>query len=163
SELAARGIESEFRGGLRVTSADAVNVVRDVLASIGSDLVKSLQSSGVAATAIGANEHGVFTARRVGTLIDGVAIDLGRVGEAVSVDTAAILSVLDAGGVPVVSAIGTEVNGEGLLNINADAAASSLSVALAAECLLLLTDVDGLYRDWPNRESLVGLIDAVEV
>lgn len=163
TELAARGVESEFRSGLRVTSVDAVNVVREVLARIGSELVQSLQSSGVSATAIGGHEHDVFAARQIGTMVDGAMMDLGRVGDAVSVDTAAILSMLNAGGVPVVSAIGTDVSGGGLLNINADAAASSLAAALAADWLLLLTDVDGLYLDWPNRESLVGVIDTDEV
>ncbi len=163
SELAASGLASEFRGGLRVTSVDAVHVVRNVLVRIGSELVQSLQSSGASATAVGGHENKVFTARRVGTIVDGVMVDLGRVGEAVTVDTTAILSVLDAGGVPVVSAIGTDVSDGGLLNINADSAASSLAAALAADWLLLLTDVDGLYLDWPHRESLVSLMDTDEV
>ncbi len=163
TELDARGVTSEFRGGLRVTSDEAVHVVREVLVRIGSELVQALAASGVSATAVGGDEHEVFTARQVGTIVDGATVDLGRVGEAVRIDTRAILSVLADGGVPVVSAIGThEVDG-GLLNINADAAASSLAMALGAEWLMLLTDVDGLYLDWPNRQSLAGTIDTDEV
>lgn len=162
-ELAARGLESEFRGGLRVTSRDAVRVVRDVLVRIGTELVQSLNSSGVTATAIAGDGQRIFAARQTGTVIDGVLVDLGQVGEVASVDASAIQSVLDSGGVPVVSAIGTDVAGGDLLNINADVAASSLASALAADWLLLLTDVDGLYLDWPNRDSLVRVIDTDEV
>lgn len=159
SELASRGVESEFRGGLRVTSLAAVGAVRDVLVRIGSELVESLKLAGASAVAFAGHEQELFMARKVGTIVDGAMVDLGQVGEAVSVEASDIVAVLDAGGVPVVSAIGTDVDDGELLNINADAAASSLAVELAAHWLLVLTDVDGLYRDWPNRDSLVGVID----
>lgn len=163
SALAARGLQSEFRGGLRVTSLDAVEVVRDVLVTIGSDLVAALDAAGASAVAIAGAEHDVFAARKVGTIVDGESVDLGQVGEAVTVATARAVAILDAGGVPVVSAIGRDLKDGELLNINADAAASSLAASLSAQWLLLLTDVDGLYRDWPDRDSLVGRINADEV
>lgn len=161
--LAARGIANEFRGGLRVTSLQAVDVVREVLVHIGAGLVTAFRSIDASAAAISGDEHNLLTARRTGTVVNGVAVDLGQVGDVTRVDTSIIDSVLDAGEIPVVSAIAREeISGE-LLNINADAAASSLAVALRAEWLLLLTDVAGLYRDWPNRDSLVTHIDTDEV
>ncbi len=163
SELAARAIESKFRGGLRVTSLPAVAAVHDVLVRIGVELVASLEVAGVSAVSFAGDERGLFAARKVGTVVNGEMIDLGQVGEALSVETSMISATLDAGGVPVISAIGTDVLDGELLNINADAAASSLAVALAADWLLLLTDVDGLYRDWPNRNSLIRTIDVEAV
>lgn len=166
SELVARGIRSEFRGGLRVTTADAVAVVRDVLTRLGAELAARLEAAGGWATAIaaaGAGEHGLFSARRTGTVVDGEVVDLGHVGEITNVDGAAVRAVLAAGGIPVVSAIATEDGTGELLNVNADSAAASLAIALGADRLLLLTDVAGLYRDWPNRDSLVGTIDTAEL
>lgn len=173
TELAVRGIHSEFRGGLRVTTADAIQVVRDVLVRIGSELADGVNASGLPADALAGDAHGLFSAVRAGTVIDGTPVDIGQVGEIVSVDTTAVRSALDAGRVPVVSAIARnaiakdatarDVHSGDLLNINADAAASSLAVALGADWLILLTDVAGLYRDWPNRESLVTQIDSDEL
>src|SRR5690606_26221509 len=135
---------SEFRGGLRVTTADAVAVVRDVLTRLGAELVARLEAAGASATAIAApraGEHGLFAARRTGTVVDGEAVDLGRVGEITKVDGHAVRAVLEAGGIPVVSAIATEEGTGELLNVNADSAAASLAIALGADRLLLLTDV----------------------
>lgn len=163
AELSSRGLTSVFRGGLRVTSLAAVGVVRDVLMGIGAELVASLDVAGASAVAVDSHEKVVFVARKSGTVVDGAVVDLGQVGEAVSVETSDILAILAKGGVPVVSAIGRDVSDGELLNINADAAASSLAVALCAKWLLLLTDVDGLYRDWPDRASLISSINIDEV
>lgn len=162
SELIARGIHSEFRGGLRVTTAEAVQVVRDVLVRIGADLAEGVSAAGRLATAVAGGEHELFTAERAGTLVCGEWVDLGHVGKLTRVEPAAVIAVLDGGGIPVVSAIARDAAGD-LLNINADAAAAGLAVALRADWLVLLTDVAGLYRDWPNRDSLVGEIDAGEL
>ena len=163
AELGARGITTEFRGGLRVTSAQAVDVVRDVLVRMGTELVTSFESVGASAVAIGGHEHHLFTARKAGTVVDSTLVDLGRVGDVTNVNTSAIDAAIEAGMIPVVSAVArNETNGE-LLNVNADAAASALAIALRAEWLLLLTDVAGLYLDWPNRDSLVSHIDTDDV
>ena len=166
AELIAHGIRSEFRGGLRVTTPDAVAVVRDVLTRIGAELAARIQAAGGAAVAIavaGDGEPAIFTARRTGTVVDGEPVDLGRVGEIVAVDSRPVQAVLSAGGIPVVSATATEEGSWGLLNVNADTAAGSLAIAVSADRLLLLTDVAGLYRDWPNRDSLVTTIDTAEL
>lgn len=167
AELVARGISNEFSGGLRVTSPDAAIVVRDVLVRLGSELVVQLTSAGgnaIAMATVSPSGGGVlFAARRIGTVVDGQPVDLGRTGEATRVDVASIAAVLDAGSIPVISAIGVEEGTGDLLNINADSAASSLAVAVRADWLLLLTDVAGLYRHWPNRDSLVTTIDTDEL
>lgn len=165
--LAARGIPSEFRAGLRVTSPDAAVVVRDVLVQLGTELAAQLEAAGGQAEALATQPTGkdgvLFAARRIGTIVDGQPVDLGRAGEATTVDAPSITAALDAGRIPVVSAIGIEEGTGDLLNINADSAAGRLAVAVQADWLLLLTDVAGLYRDWPNRDSLVATIDTVEL
>lgn len=163
AELARHGIESEFRGGLRVTTADAVQVVREVLVALGVELAERLEAAGGSARAFAGDRGGLFAARRTGTIVAGEAVDLGHVGEVTHVDAASVLAALQAGQIPVVSAIAPEEGSGALLNVNADSAAASLAVALGAHWLLLLTDVPGLYRDWPNRDSLVSAIDTDEL
>lgn len=163
SELVARGIPSEFRGGLRVTSPEAVEVVQDVLVRIGSELAERLTASGGTPAALAGGDDGLFSARVAGTLVNGQHVDLGRVGEVLRVETSSVGALLDAGGIPVVSAIARESASGGLLNVNADAAAAALAAALTAKWLVLLTDVSGLYRNWPGDPTLVPAIDADEV
>jgi acetylglutamate kinase len=156
------GIESEFRGGYRVTSPEAMDVVRMVLTGqINRELVGNINHHGPLAAGISGEDAGLFGARKRTALIDGVTVDLGQVGDVVSVDPAAVLAQLEAGRIPVVSSIAPDLESPGdSLNINADAAASALAVALGAAKLVILTDVAGLYRDWPDRESLVPVIDS---
>lgn len=163
--LAARGIPSEFRGGLRVTNTAAIDVVRTVLATEVGPLIASLISEhGVSAHAVSGETGGLFTAARRGTVVDGQQVDLGFVGEVTAVDPAIVTSLIDAGQIPVVSSIAPDgADPRHSLNINADSAAASLAVALGAEKLVILTDVAGLYRDWPNRESLVSTISVDEL
>ncbi len=163
SELVARGIHSEFRGGLRVTTPEAISVVNDVLVRIGSDLTTLLNSAGGSSVALAGDDHGLFSARRASTRVDGETVDLELVGEIMSVTTAKVEAALDGGHVPVVSAIARDVETGVLLNVNADAAAGALAAALGANWLLLLTDVAGLYRDWPDRQSLISSVDTAEL
>ena len=164
-ELVARSIPSEFRGGYRVTSPEAIGVVRDVLRDqVGAELVALINDHGDLATGFSGDEHGLFTGVRKGVVIDGETVDLGLVGDVVEVDPATVLAELDAGRIPVIStvALDRDVPG-GLLNVNADSAAASLAVALDAEKLVVLTDVAGLYRDWPDEDSLVSHITSPEL
>ncbi len=167
AELTRRGIASEFRGGLRYTSSEAVLAVRDVLVALGTELAGRITAAGGSAVAVPGHEGTLFTAVRTGTIVDSLPVDLGRVGEVTAVDPGSLTAILDGGGIPVVSAVATEVGqgGEGgeLLNVNADSAAASIAVALGAERLILLTDVAGLYRDWPNLDSLISTIDTEEL
>lgn len=163
--LAERGIFSEFRGGLRVTSPEALEVVREVLTGeVGPELAALINRHGLLGTAISGETDRLLEGTRRGTIVDGETVDLGLVGDVTAVNPAAVVAILDAGRIPVVSSMATDAapGGQGL-NVNADSAAAALAVALGAAKLVILTDVAGLYRDWPNRDSLVSVIDATEL
>ncbi|MFO7690542.1 MAG: acetylglutamate kinase [Cryobacterium sp.] len=155
------GIESEFRGGYRVTTPEAMEVVRMVLTGqINRDLVSHINQHGPLAAGLSGEDAGLFRGRRRGVVIDGEQVDLGLVGDVVGVDPEAVHAQLNAGRIPVVSSIAPDMHVPGQsLNVNADAAAATLAIALGAAKLVILTDVQGLYSDWPNRESLVSVID----
>jgi len=155
-------IPSEFKGGYRVTSTEAISVVRMVLTGqINPQLVAKINAHGPLATGLSGEDAGLFGGRRRGVVIDGVEHDLGRVGDVEQVDPRPILDQLAAGRIPVVSSIAPDLDNRGhSLNVNADAAAAALAVALGAAKLVILTDVPGLYADWPNRESLVSRLTA---
>jgi acetylglutamate kinase len=159
------GIESEFRGGYRVTSPEAMDVVRMVLTGqVSRDLVGHMNEHGPLAASISGEDAGLFVGERRGVVIDGEMVDLGLVGDVVAVDPEAVHALIDAGRIPVVSSIAPDKDTPGQsLNVNADAAAASLAVALGAAKLVILTDVAGLYSDWPNTDSLVSEITADEL
>jgi acetylglutamate kinase len=159
------GIPSEFRGGYRVTTPETMDVVRMVLTGqVSRELVTLINEHGPLASAISGEDAGLFGGRKRGAVIDGETVDIGLVGDVVQVDPAAVLAEVEAGRIPVVSSIAPDLDVPGQsLNVNADSAAAALAVALCAEKLVVLTDVAGLYRDWPNRDSLVSKIDAAEL
>ena len=164
AELTRRGIPSEFKGGYRVTTEESIGVVRQVLAEqVGGELVGLINEHGDLGTGISGDEGGLFRGDRRGALVDGELVDLGLVGEVSSVDPAAVIAALDAGRIPVISTVAVENGSTGILNVNADSAAAALAVALGAAKLVVLTDVAGLYKDWPNRDSLVSEIDSDEL
>jgi acetylglutamate kinase len=163
--LARLGIESEFRGGYRVTTPEAMDVVRMVLTGqINRDLVSHINAHGPLAAGLSGEDAGLFRGRRRGVVIDGEEVDLGLVGDVIGVDPEAVHAQLNAGRIPVISSIAPDVDVPGQsLNVNADAAAAALAVSLKAAKLVILTDVAGLYSDWPNRDSLVSVIDVQEL
>lgn len=164
AELTRRGIPSEFRGGYRVTTEESIGVVRQVLAEqVGGELARLINEHGDLATGISGDEHGLFRGNRRGAIVDGELVDLGLVGEVTSVNPVAVHEVLDAGRIPVISTVAVEDGTSGILNVNADSAAAALAVALGAAKLVVLTDVAGLYKDWPNRDSLVTEIGSDEL
>ncbi|MET2012303.1 acetylglutamate kinase [Microbacterium chocolatum] len=158
-------IPSEFKGGYRVTSTEAISVVRMVLTGqINPQLVGKINAHGPVATGLSGEDAGLFGGRRRGVVIEGIEHDLGRVGDVVEVDPRPIHDQLDAGRIPVVSSIAPDLDHPGhSLNVNADAAASALAVALGAAKLVVLTDVPGLYADWPRRDSLVSHLTSTEL
>lgn len=161
--LARLGIESEFRGGLRVTTPEAVEVVRMVLVGqVQRDLVGLINSHGPHAVGLSGEDAGLFRAEITPAIIDGEPVDIGMVGDVVEVSPQAILDLIDAGRVPVVSTIAPNGAGQ-LLNVNADTAAAALAVALDAAKLVVLTDVEGLYSSWPDKASLVQKIGCDEL
>ncbi|ALG08111.1 acetylglutamate kinase [Kibdelosporangium phytohabitans] len=157
------GIESEFRGGLRVTTPEAMDVVRMVLVGqVGRELVGLINAHGPYAVGISGEDAHLFTAERRGLEIDGREVDLGLVGDVVTVNPAAVEDIVAAGRIPVVSTVAPDIDGV-VHNVNADTAAAALAVALKARKLVVLTDVEGLYKNWPDRSSLVQRIDAAEL
>ncbi|MET0469016.1 MAG: acetylglutamate kinase [Aeromicrobium sp.] len=152
------GIESEFRGGLRVTTPETMDVVRMVLTGqVGRELVGLLNQHGDLAVGMSGEDGGLFTAQKTMPVIDGVETDIGLVGEVVGVRPEAVQDLIDAGRIPVVSTVAPDASGQ-VHNVNADTAAAALAVALGAEKLLVLTDVEGLYADWPNSSDVIGEI-----
>ncbi|MDH2416343.1 acetylglutamate kinase [Nocardioides sp. CER19] len=152
------GIESEFRGGLRVTTPEAMDVVRMVLVGkVQRELVGLLNQHGPLAVGLSGEDAGLFTAIPANTVVDGEEVDLGLVGEVSEVRPDAVLDLIEAGRIPVISSVAPDADGQ-VHNVNADTAASALAVALGAAKLLVLTDVEGLYRDWPSSDDVIGEI-----
>ena len=163
--LARLGIESEFKGGFRVTTPEAMDVVRMVLTGkVSRELVGLINKHGPMAVGLSGEDGGLFRAKQRYAEVDGKKVDVGLVGDVVEVNPTAVLDLLDAGRIPVVSTIAPDVlDPTKVLNVNADTAAAALAVALGARKLIVLTDVEGLYTDWPNKESLVSEITAPEL
>ena len=156
SRLADLGLKSEFVDGLRVTSSEAISVIRDVLMDeISTPLANMIEISGAKSAVFNGETEGLFKASIT-------RADLGLVGEVVEVNASVIAQSLEANLIPVISTVAPDSSGQ-LVNVNADLAASSLAAALGAEKLVVLTDVPGLYSDWPNRDSLVSELTASEL
>ena len=157
------GIEGEFKGGFRVTSPEIMDVVRMVLfGQVGRDLVNLINSHGPYAVGTSGEDAGLFTATKRMVNVNGELTDIGLVGDITDVNPSAVMDIIEAGRIPVVSGIAPGTDGE-VYNINADSAAGALAQALGAERLVMLTNVEGLYTDWPNKESLVSKIEATQL
>ncbi|HEV7453008.1 MAG TPA: acetylglutamate kinase [Pseudonocardiaceae bacterium] len=152
------GIAGEFRGGLRVTTPETIDVVRMVLfGQVGRELVGLVNAHGPFAVGISGEDAHLFTAARCTATVDGEQVDVGLVGDVVAVNPDAVLDIVNAGRIPVVSGLAPDTDGV-VHNINADTAAAALAVALSAGKLVVLTDVEGLYADWPDRSSLLSQV-----
>jgi acetylglutamate kinase len=149
------GIESEFKGGLRVTTPEAMDVVRMVLVGqVQRELVGLINQHGHIAVGLSGEDAGLFTAKATNTVVDGEEVDLGLVGEVSRVRPEAVYDLVDAGRIPVISSVAPDDNGL-VHNVNADTAAAALAIALKAEKMMVLTDVEGLYRDWPDSDDVI--------
>lgn len=163
ARLAELGIESEFRGGFRVTTSETISIVRDVLRDqISAQLATLIQDAGAKTLVMSGEDANLFRAEKTALETEGGPVDIGLVGEVTQVNPRIVLEALEAGKIPVISTVAPTTSG-GLLNVNADLAAAALAVALGAEKLMVLTDVPGLYSDWPNRDSLVSEITSREL
>ncbi|WJZ02530.1 acetylglutamate kinase [Corynebacterium freiburgense] len=157
------GLEGEFRGGFRVTTPEVMDIVRMVLfGQVGRDLVGLINSHGPYAVGTSGEDAGLFTATKRFVTINGEPTDIGLVGDITEVNPSALMDIIDAGRIPVVSTIAPGIDGQ-VYNVNADTAAGALAEALGAERLVMLTNVEGLYTDWPDRSSLVSLIKVGEL
>jgi acetylglutamate kinase len=161
--LSRLGISSEFKGGLRVTTPEAMDVVRMVLVGqVGRELVNLVNSYGPFAVGLSGEDGGLFTAVRRPAYVDGQPVDVGLVGDVESVNVSAVTDLIAAGRIPVVSTVAPDADGI-LHNLNADTAAAALAIALEARKLVVLTDVPGLYTRWPDETSLVRQIGTDEL
>jgi acetylglutamate kinase len=154
------GIPGEFRGGFRVTTAEAMDVVRMVLVGqVGRELVGLINQHGPLAVGMSGEDAGLLTATRRTVLVDGVPTDVGLVGDVASVNPDALSDILQAGRIPVIATVAPDEHGV-VHNINSDTAAAAIAEALHAAKLVILTDVEGLYADWPDESSLISRISA---
>jgi len=157
------GIVSEFAGGLRVTTPEAMDVVRMVLTGqVQREIVGLINEHGSFAVGLSGEDANTMTARQRHAVIDGRQVDIGRVGDVVTVDPQVLSALMADGRIPVVSSVARAEDG-GVYNVNADTAAAALAVGLAAEKLVVLTDVEGLYADWPASDQVVSQLDADEL
>jgi acetylglutamate kinase len=162
--LKAEEITSEFIGGFRVTTPEIFEVVERVLAEeVGPAVARSLQKAGVNAVALSGRTSESLIAEPLRKLVDGTAADLGLVGVITAVNPQAIKNALKGGQVPVISPIAIDESFKGGLNVNADLAAAAIAGALDAQCLIIMTDVAGIYRSWPDTSSLISEISAAEL
>lgn len=149
------GIDSEFVGGLRRTTPEVMDVVGMVLVGqVQRELVGLLNDHGPFAVGLSGEDAHLFTAERRGVLVDGEHLDIGLVGDVVGVRPDFVERLLDDGLIPVVSTVARDLTGQ-THNVNADTAASALAVALQARKLVVLTDVEGLYADWPASSEII--------
>jgi len=163
SMLGRLGLESEFRGGLRVTTPEAADVVRMVLVGqVGRQLVGLINEHGPYAVGMSGEDARLFTAVRRPAYVDGEPVDVGLVGDVAHVNAVAVTDLIAAGRIPVIATVAPDTDGV-LHNLNADTAAGALAVALGARKLIVLTDVEGLYADWPDRSSLISRLTADEL
>ncbi len=149
------GLTSEFRNGLRVTTPEVMQIARMVLLSVGKDLAGALARAGAKAVSLSGEDGGLITARRVPQ-------DIGLVGDVGSIDPSLIHTLTGAGYIPVISTLAPDIDGVPH-NLNADIAAGGLAIALRAAKLVMITDVPGLYRNWPDASSLIEKITAQEL
>ncbi|MDQ1647067.1 MAG: acetylglutamate kinase [Cryptosporangiaceae bacterium] len=157
------GIDSEFRGGLRVTTPETMDVVRMVLmGQVNRQLVGLINEHGPFAVGMSGEDAQLLTAARRLATVDGELVDVGLVGDVAQVDTGAIRALLDVGRIPIISTVAPDVDGQ-IHNLNADTAAAALAEALGAQKLVILTDVEGLYADWPDPSSLISQLSADEL
>lgn len=159
--LMAASITSDFIGGFRVTTSEIFTVVEDVLSNqVGPALAATLTESGVTAFAMSGRHSGTIFGRKQKSLVNGEVADLGLVGEVVKVDPETIHLLLEKGITPVISPIANDIDSNGGLNVNADIAAAAVAGALSADQLIIMTDVPGIYRSWPDKNSLIQEITA---
>ena len=157
------GVASEFRGGYRVTTPETMKIVRMVLVGgVNSEVVGAINAHGPFAVGLSGEDAHLFTAERRDVVVDGEPVDIGLVGDVVDVQPQILTALLDEGKVPVVATVGRGADGE-VYNVNADSAAAAVAVAVGAEKLVVLTDVEGLFADWPAAQAEDGRAGAAEV
>jgi acetylglutamate kinase len=162
--LKAKGIVSTWIGGFRVTTKEIFDVVEDVLVNqVGNEVAATLGKAGIKAQAMSARTLPTVIANRRTQLIDGTPADLGFVGNVQRVNPSALLELLNQGVIPVVAPVSSDEDLKTGLNVNADFAAAAIAASLQASSLIVMTDVAGIYRNWPDKDSLIESISASDL
>ena len=162
--LKAKGIVSTWVGGFRVTTKEIFDVVEEVLVNqVGNEVAATLGKAGIKAQAMSARTLPTVIASRRTQLIDGTPADLGFVGNVTQVNPSGLHELINQGIVPVVAPVSSDQDLETGLNVNADFAAAAIAAALGASSLIVMTDVAGIYRNWPDKDSLIETISAAEL
>ncbi|MFI9585738.1 acetylglutamate kinase [Streptomyces sp. NPDC052236] len=156
-------LEVRFEAGLRVTTPEVMDVVRMVLTGrVQPELVGLINSHGPFAVGMSGEDAHTMTAVRRPAWVDGEPVDIGQVGDIVDVNPDTVHALLEQGRIPVVSPVARGTDGQ-VYNVNADLAAAAIAVALGAEKLVMLTDVEGLYADWPHSTEVIDRLTAGEL
>ena len=156
AQLDRLGVATSFTAGLRVTTPETMDVVRMVLTGqVNRDVVGLINRHGPFAVGMSGEDANLLTASRRHVIVDGEPVDIGMVGKIDAVDPGAVHALLDDGRVPVISSVARSESGE-VYTVNADTAAAAVAVALDAVKLVVLTDVEGLYADWPGGADEAG-------
>jgi acetylglutamate kinase len=151
------GLPVRFHNGLRVTSDEAMEVVKMVLVGkVNKELVANINTHGRLAVGIAGDDANLIRAKQKDP-------ELGRVGEVTAVDTTVVVNLIEDGFIPVIASVAAGEDG-GSFNINADLVAGEIAAALGADKVIFLTDVDGLYADFDDKSSLISALtlDAAE-
>ena len=156
AQLERLGVATSFTAGLRVTTPETMDVVRMVLTGqVNRDVVGLINRHGPFAVGMSGEDANLLTATRRHVIVDGAPVDIGMVGKIDAVNPGAVHALLGDGRVPVISSVARSESGE-VYNVNADTAAAAVAVALGAAKLVVLTDVAGLYADWPASAGAAG-------
>jgi acetylglutamate kinase len=154
------GIEQKFAGGLRVTTPETMDVVRMVLVGqVQREIVGLLNAHGPFAVGLSGEDARLMTASRRPGIVAGEEVDIGLVGDVDQVEPGVVEGLLSDGRIPVIASVCRGEGGE-VYNVNADTAAAALAVAVNAEKLVVLTDVEGLYADWPASTEVISRLTA---
>ncbi|WP_405792369.1 acetylglutamate kinase [Streptomyces sp. NBC_01506] len=154
------GLQTRFEAGLRVTTPETMDVVRMVLTGrVQRELVGHINAHGPFAVGMTGEDAHTMTAERRPAWVDSRPVDIGLVGDIVDVNPGMVRTLLEQGHIPVVSPVARGADGQ-VYNVNADLAASALAVALGAERLVILTDVAGLYANWPHSTEVIEHLTA---
>jgi acetylglutamate kinase len=129
---------------------------------VNKDIVGLVNRHAPFAVGLSGEDANLLVAERKLAVVDGEQVDIGLVGDIVDVDPGAVEALLEDGRIPIVSSIARGADGE-VYNVNADTAAAALAVALGAAKLVVLTDVEGLYRDWPSSDEVISQLDDAEL
>jgi acetylglutamate kinase len=161
--LEKESIEAPIMGGWRKTSTEAMQVVQSTLSgSVLRNLVNQFIAAGAQAVGLSTADGNTMRVKKFLPEIDGVKMDMGFVGEPSSVDGKFLTLIANAGYLPILSSVATGVDGTAY-NLNADIAAGAIAGALEADQVIFITDVPGIYRNWPDQESLISSITLKEL